>query len=160
MFPARRTPQKIGILSDTHGLLRPPVVTALHGVDLIVHAGDVGSPHVLQELRTIAPIVAVRGNTDLSVWAEDLPETAVAEVDGILMYILHDLHRLDLDPGATGFRIVVHGHSHQPSLQWRQEVLFLNPGSAGPRRFRLPVAIALLHIRGPLLCPEIVVLEA
>jgi putative phosphoesterase len=100
MFPARRTPQKIGILSDTHGLLRPPVVTALHGVDLIVHAGDVGSPHVLQELRTIAPIVAVRGNTDLSVWAEDLPETAVAEVDGILMYILHDLHRLDLDPGA------------------------------------------------------------
>jgi uncharacterized protein len=149
----------IGIISDTHGYLRQHALTALKEADLIIHAGDIGAPQILAELRVIAPVIAVRGNTDRSPWAQDLPETATTEVGGTLFYVVHDLGRLDLDPAAAGFQVVVHGHSHQPSIHQAGEVLYLNPGSAGPQRFRLPITLALLHFRAARFCPEIVELD-
>jgi uncharacterized protein len=122
----------IGLISDTHGLLRKEAVAALHGSELIVHAGDVGNQEILEELERIAPVVAVRGNVDGAAWAVVLPETAVAETDGALIYVLHDLNTLDLNPAASGFRIVISGHSHKPSKTERDGVLYINPGSAGP----------------------------
>jgi len=136
----------IGLISDTHGLLRPEAVAALGRSELIVHAGDVGKPEILQELERIAPVVAVRGNVDTAGWAAKLPETAVAETAGGLIYILHDLSALDLNPAASGFRIVVSGHSHKPGKTERDGVLYINPGSAGPRRFQLPVTVAKLNV--------------
>ena len=146
----------VGVVSDTHGLLRPELLRALRGVARIVHAGDVGSPEVLKELRAIAPVVAVRGNNDRGAWAEKLPASEVVEIGDRLLYVLHDLAELDLDPAAAGFHAVVSGHSHQPRVETRDGVLYLNPGSAGPRRFSLPIAFAKLHVGGKMLRTEVV----
>ena len=135
---------RIGVIADTHGLLRPQALAALQGSELIVHAGDVGRPEVLEGLRAVAPVVAVRGNVDRGAWAQELPATAVVELGGVGVYVLHDRQDLDLIPRAAGFGAVVYGHSHRPSLETVDGVLYLNPGSAGPRRFRLPVTVALL----------------
>jgi putative phosphoesterase len=137
---------RIGLISDTHGLLRPEAVRALAGSELIIHAGDVGAPGILEELRRIAPVVAVRGNVDRGEWAKALPETAVA-APGI--FVIHDVHDLQVDPAAAGYRAVVSGHSHRPSRTERGGVLYVNPGAAGPRRFRLPVTVATVDIGGP-----------
>ncbi len=146
----RRVTERVefGVISDTHGLLRPEAVKALEGVDMIIHAGDIGKPEILEALRAIAPVVAVRGNNDTGEWALTLPETEVVEVGRIALYVLHDVHALDLDPAAAGFDAVISGHSHQPAVARRHGVLFVNPGSAGPRRFKLPVSLARLSIRG------------
>jgi uncharacterized protein len=139
-------PTRIGLISDTHGLLRPQALDALRGSELILHAGDVGKPEILTALRDLAPVIAVRGNVDTADWARALPETAVAEAGGVRLYVLHDLHALDLNPAAAGFRVVVNGHSHQPGKFERDGVLYVNPGSAGPRRFQLPASVARLHL--------------
>jgi putative phosphoesterase len=137
----------VGLISDTHGLLRDEACRALEGSELIIHAGDVGKPEILETLRAIAPVVAVRGNIDQGPWADALPETAVAH-DGHAAYnILHNLHDLNLDPAAEGYHAVVSGHSHKPGHSWRSGVLYINPGSAGPRRFRLPITVARLDLR-------------
>jgi len=136
----------IGVISDTHGLLRPEAVKALAGVELIIHAGDIGNPQVLAALGQIAPVQAVRGNTDRGEWAADLPHTRVVEVGGVLLYVLHELFTLDLDPAAAGFAAVIYGHSHSPRLERKNGVMYLNPGSAGPRRFSLPVSLAFIRI--------------
>jgi putative phosphoesterase len=141
-----RNSKTIGVISDTHGLLRPQAMRALEGSDLIIHAGDVGDPEILERLKTIAPVFAVRGNVDTDAWALALPETELIETDTATIYVLHDVHGLDLDPVAAGFHIVVSGHSHKPARTERGGVLFLNPGSAGPRRFDLPVTIARVEI--------------
>jgi putative phosphoesterase len=141
-----RNPKFIGLISDTHGLLRPQVLRALHGSELIIHAGDVGDPEILAALKAIAPIFAVRGNVDTEPWALALPETAVVETESATIYVLHDVHALDLDPAAAGFQIIVSGHSHKPARTERGGVLYLNPGSAGPRRFDLPVTVARLDL--------------
>jgi len=139
---------RIGVISDTHGLVRPEAINALAGAETIIHAGDIGKPAVLEALQSIAPVVAVRGNNDTDEWARALPDTEVVEVGEVALYILHDVHALDLDPGAAGFRVVISGHSHRPSIATRHGVLYLNPGSAGPRRFKLPISLAWLHIQG------------
>jgi len=131
-----------GILSDTHGLLRDEALTALSGCDLILHAGDIGHPEILDRLRAIAPVHAIRGNVDKGDWAADIPPTAVIQAGPAVVYMLHDVNALDLDPAAAGFHMVVSGHSHQPSRSQRDGVIYLNPGSAGPRRFRLPISLA------------------
>jgi|SRR5215468_1603066 len=138
----------VGLISDTHGLLRPEALAALRGVDRVVHAGDIGDPDVLARLRAVAPLTAVRGNNDRGAWARALPETATVALGALRCYVLHDLKSLDLDPAAAGYRVVVAGHSHQPRIDERNDVLYINPGSAGPRRFRLPVAVALLELNG------------
>jgi putative phosphoesterase len=138
----------VGVISDTHGLLRPEAVEALKGSELIVHAGDIGGPDVIEALRAIAPVVAVRGNNDRGEWAEAFPVYDVVEVGALFVYVLHDLKELDLSPEAAGFRVVVSGHSHKPLAEERRGVLYLNPGSAGPRRFTLPVTIARLSVSG------------
>jgi putative phosphoesterase len=138
----------IGVISDTHGLLRPEALTALAGADLILHAGDIGAPEILSQLAALAPLVAVRGNNDRGPWATAIPERAEARLGGVRLYVLHDLHELDLDPAAAGYDAVVAGHSHRPACERRGEVLYFNPGSAGPRRFRLPVSIGRLYIEG------------
>jgi putative phosphoesterase len=137
----------IGLISDTHGLLRPEALTALQGSDLIIHAGDVGNPEILDQLRVVAPVVAVRGNIDKGPWASQLPVTAIAEARSALIYVLHDIEQLDLDPAAAEFNIVVSGHSHKPSRTERAGVMYLNPGSAGPRRFQLPITVARLNLQ-------------
>jgi putative phosphoesterase len=147
---------EFGVISDTHGLLRSEAVKALWGVDMIIHAGDIGKPEILEALRAIAPVVAVRGNNDTGDWALTLPETEVVEVGRIALYVLHDIHALDLDPAAAGFDAVISGHSHQPAVAKRHGVLFVNPGSAGPRRFKLPVSLARLSIRGETLDPQLI----
>lgn len=141
-----KTPKIIGLISDTHGLLRPEAVDALRGSELIVHAGDVGDPEILGGLRELAPVVAVRGNVDREDWAEELPATAVAQLADARIYVLHDVHDLDLNPAAAGFGAVVSGHSHKFGSSERAGVLYINPGSAGPRRFQLPVTVAWLDV--------------
>lgn len=136
----------IGVISDTHGLLRPEALDALGGVEAIVHAGDVGDPVILHALQRIAPVTAVRGNVDRGVLARDLPATALLDAHGLSIYVLHVLADLDLNPRAAGFRVVVSGHTHQPEIRESGGVLYLNPGSAGPRRFRLPVTLAMLDV--------------
>jgi len=136
----------VGLISDTHGLLRDEALRALDGCDLIVHAGDVGNPEILEALKALAPLVAVRGNIDKGAWASALPVTAVAQAGPVAIYVLHDVHELDLDPAAARFQVVVSGHSHQPARREQSGVLFLNPGSAGPRRFKLPVTVARLDL--------------
>jgi putative phosphoesterase len=145
---SRGTLTRIGVISDTHGLLRPQAIAALRGVDRILHAGDVGAADVLEQLERLAPVTAVRGNNDRGPWAQRLAHTEVVEIGAASVFLLHDLAELDLDPAAAGFAVVVSGHSHKPSVSRRDGVLFVNPGSAGPRRFKLPIALALLHIRG------------
>ena|SRR5687767_5322871 len=139
---------RVGLISDTHGLLRPEATEFLRGSDFIIHGGDIGDPGVLRELNAIAPVTAVRGNNDKGAWAEAIPETAVLQVGEIFVYVLHNLAELDLDPATAGFQVVVSGHSHRPSVQRRDGVLYVNPGSAGPRRFKLPISAAELEIRG------------
>jgi putative phosphoesterase len=149
----------VGVISDTHGLLRPEALAALAGVERIVHAGDIGAPDVLEALGRIAPVTAVRGNNDRERWAADIPETDVLEIGDVSLYVLHDLHELDLDPRAAGFAAVIAGHSHQPRMEERDGVLYLNPGSAGPRRFKLPISLARLTVAGPRLQAKLVTLE-
>jgi putative phosphoesterase len=146
----------VAVISDTHSLLRPEAVAALQGVDLILHAGDIGNPDVLEGLRGIAPVVAVRGNNDKGEWAEELPQWEVAEIGVVTVYMIHDLKEIDLSPAAAGFQVVVSGHSHQPSIEERKGVLYLNPGSAGPRRFSLPISLARLRISGAAIEAELV----
>ena len=140
------SPTQIDLISDTHGLLRPQAIEALRGSEMILHAGDVGKPEILTALREIAPVVAVRGNVDKSDWAHSLPEAAVAKAGKVLLYVLHDVHTLDLNPAAAGFHVVVSGHSHKPGKFERDGVLYINPGSAGPRRFQLPITVARLNL--------------
>ncbi|GBC59765.1 phosphodiesterase [Desulfonema ishimotonii] len=149
----------IGVISDTHGLLRPGAYEILKGADLIAHAGDVGGAEILRELEKIAPVVAVRGNTDGGNWAGGLPEEEVFEVGETLMYIRHDLHRMQIDPAGAKFDVVITGHTHQPAVQQKDRVLFLNPGSAGPRRFDYPVSVAILRVSGLSVSPEIIKLS-
>jgi putative phosphoesterase len=151
-----RTRTIVGVISDTHGLLRPQALTTLDGADLIIHAGDVGDPQILSQLRAIAPTRAVRGNIDTGAWAAVLPMTDVVEMGAVHLYVLHDLAALDLDPKAAGFAAVISGHTHRPAADVRNGVLYLNPGSAGPRRFKLPIAIARLEIVGDRVSPEII----
>jgi uncharacterized protein len=151
--------QHIGVISDTHGLLRPQAVAALRGSPVIIHAGDVGRPEILDELRRVAPVYAVRGNVDHGAWAMKLPETEIVQVEDRLLYVLHDLNALDLDPQTAGFRAVIAGHSHQPKIETRDGVLYFNPGSAGPRRFELPVSVGRLILSGGKLRAEIIHLE-
>jgi len=148
----------IGVISDTHGLLRAEAIAALRGCDLIVHAGDVGSPDVLDRLGELAPVRAVRGNIDTQSWARRLPETEVVEAGALLLWVLHDIAALDLDP-AAGFAAVIFGHSHKPSIEMRSGALYFNPGSAGPRRFKLPVTVGRLRVAAGSIRPEIVELD-
>jgi uncharacterized protein len=134
----------IGVISDTHGLLRPEAVEALRGSDYIIHAGDIGGPDILSKLAQLAPVTAVRGNVDREKWARKIPETNVLEIGGVFIYVLHDLQSLDLKPEAAGFSAVISGHSHVPGKEIRNGVLYFNPGSAGPRRFKLPVSVGRL----------------
>jgi len=138
----------VGVISDTHGVLRNEAVDALRGVDLIVHAGDVGEPEVLEQLRAVAPVMAVRGNNDHGAWATVLPRTLMVLLGGALIYVIHNRAELDLPVEEEGIAVVISGHSHQPSMERAGEVVYLNPGSAGPRRFSLPVGVARLAIRG------------
>jgi putative phosphoesterase len=149
----------VGVISDTHGLLRPQALAALRGSDLIIHAGDVGNREVITTLSGIAPTFAVRGNIDTGAWAAELPMTKLVDVGERLFFVLHEISQLDLDPATAGFAAVVFGHSHQPWIETRDGVLFLNPGSAGPRRFKLPIAVARVAVSGGQLRPEIVELE-
>jgi putative phosphoesterase len=151
---------RVGVISDTHGLLRPEAVRALDGVQVIVHAGDVGRAAILEELERIAPVRAVRGNVDHGPWADALPLTEVVEVESAYLYVLHDLGQLDLDPKAAGFQAVISGHSHVPLAETRTGVLFLNPGSAGPRRFRLPISLAIVTVDGGGLAHQMIELAA
>jgi putative phosphoesterase len=137
----------VGVIADTHGLVRPEALAALARSDLIIHAGDVGSAHVLDALAEIAPVTAVRGNVDRAAWAREIPETTAVAVGKAWLYVLHDIKELDLDP-AGSFAAVIAGHSHQPRMDERDGVLYFNPGSAGPRRFRLPVSVGRLTIAG------------
>jgi putative phosphoesterase len=149
----------IGVISDTHGLLRPEAVEALRDSELIVHAGDVGDPEILERLRDIAPTMAVRGNVDTQPWARALPLTEVVQAGHLHLYVLHDLGTLDLDPKAAGFAAVISGHSHKPVAETRDGVLYLNPGSAGRRRFSLPICLARLRLTGDHLDYEFINLD-
>jgi putative phosphoesterase len=146
----------LGLISDTHGLLRPEAVDALCGVDQILHAGDVGAPEILNRLETIAPVTAVRGNVDGGAWARKLPLSEVVEVDGMSIYMLHILEKLDLKPEAAGFSAVIYGHSHVPKIEKKNDVLYFNPGSAGPRRFKLPITVGKLIVDAKKLHAEII----
>ncbi len=139
---------RVGVISDTHGLLRPEAIACLDGSDHIIHGGDIGDPAILQRLSAIAPVTAVRGNNDQAPWAMDVPETVTFRLGAIDCHALHDLSLLDIDPSAAGIRVVVCGHSHRPRIEWRDGVLYLNPGSAGPRRFTLPICLAELTVVG------------
>jgi len=150
---------RIGLISDTHGLLRPEALAALAGSDHIVHAGDIGDPAILAALARIAPLSAVRGNNDRGEWAVAVPDTDTVLIGGITVHVLHDLAELSIDAAAAGVQVVVSGHSHQPRMQWRDGVLFINPGSAGPRRFKLPVSIGRLLVHGTVVEGELISLE-
>jgi uncharacterized protein len=139
---------RIGVISDTHNLLRPEAVAYLRGSDHVIHAGDVCDPSVLDQLREIAPLTVVRGNNDRGAWAESIPETEFAEICGVCFYVVHDIAGMGIDPGSVGVRVVISGHSHQPAILERDSVIFLNPGSAGPRRFKLPVSAGQVVIGG------------
>jgi len=149
----------LGVISDTHGLLRPEAVKALRGSDRILHAGDIGAPEILEALAKIAPVTAVRGNVDTEPWTRALPQTEVVEVSGVSIYMLHDLGKLDLKPEAAGFHVVVYGHSHHPKIEEKSGVLYFNPGSAGPRRFSLPVSVGRLTIAAGKVRAELVELK-
>jgi len=137
---------RIGLISDTHGLLRPEAVQALTGVEQIIHAGDVGAAAIIEHLRALAPVHAVRGNNDRGAWAAELPLQLALQWAGVRIHVLHDVKELDMDPAAAGFRAVVAGHSHKPGVLERDGVLFVNPGSAGPRRFKLPITVGFLIV--------------
>jgi uncharacterized protein len=136
----------IGVISDTHGLLRPEAVELLRGSEHIIHAGDIGAPEIIPELRKIAPVTAIRGNVDTQTWARGFAETEVVELGGLHIYVIHDANALDLNPKAAGFAAVISGHSHQPKQEIKNGVLYFNPGSAGPRRFKLPISVGRMEI--------------
>jgi len=150
---------RVGLISDTHGLLRPEAVMSLRGCRLIIHGGDIGGPEILDELASLAPITAVRGNNDAGAWAQRLKETELIRVGGVLLYVIHNLAEIDVDPRARGIHVVVSGHSHKPLIEERQGVLFVNPGSAGRRRFKLPIAVGELLIEGDIVSARIVNIE-
>jgi putative phosphoesterase len=150
---------RVGLISDTHGLLRPEALAFLRGSDFIVHAGDIGDAQVLEGLRRLAPLTAVRGNNDKGAWARSIAETDVLQVGDVSIYVLHDLSELDLDPIAAGFQVVVSGHSHNPRIEDREGVLYVNPGSSGPRRFKLPIALGELQVVGASVKARIVELD-
>jgi putative phosphoesterase len=150
----------VGVVSDTHGLLRPEVLDALAGCDHILHAGDVGDAEILRQLKNLAPVFAVRGNTDRRGPTSELPLTQVIELGGLHLYMLHEINKLDLKPAAAGFAAVIYGHSHSPAAETRGKVLYFNPGSCGPRRFSLPVSLGLLRIRAGKLEAELVTLNS
>lgn len=149
---------RVGLISDTHGLLRREALEFLRGCDHIVHAGDVHKPSVLEDLARIAPLIAVRGNNDKGNWADALPETALMRLGGKLIYAIHDISRIDIDPRAAQVDVIVYGHSHKPSIEEREGVLYINPGSAGPRRFKLPISVGELSIDG-VLTPRVIELD-
>jgi putative phosphoesterase len=142
-----RARQLVGVISDTHGLLRPEAIRALAGVDLIIHAGDIGKPEVLTELKKIAPVAAIKGNNDTGDWARSLPEVRSLKVGQYRFYVIHNVKELEFDPASRNFRVVISGHSHKPSVVEKDGVLFVNPGSPGPRRFKLPVTLAKLSVK-------------
>jgi putative phosphoesterase len=146
---------KVGVISDTHGLLRPEAVELLRGSDSIIHAGDIGSPEIIPALEKIAPVTAIRGNVDTQPWSRKFAETEVVEVEGLHIYVIHDVNALDLNPRAAGFAAVISGHSHQPKQEMKDGVLYFNPGSAGPRRFKLPISVGRLVIAGEKMSAEI-----
>jgi putative phosphoesterase len=146
---------RIGIISDTHGLLRPEAIKRLAGADYIIHAGDIGAPEVIEGLRRIAPTTAIRGNIDAGEWAKDYPDTELVIIGGRALYALHNLNEIKLDPAASGFDVVISGHSHRPKIETKNGVLYVNPGSAGPRRFKLPIAVATLEFSDLALLPQI-----
>ncbi len=153
--------KRIGIISDTHGLLRGPVKSRLRDCDTIIHAGDIGSQSVLMELRQMAPlVVAVRGNLDAGQWAKELKEQERLEIEGRVIYVVHNIRTLTFDPRSAGIDVVIHGHSHKPAIERKDGVLYLNPGSAGPERFHLPVSMALFHIRPGQTLPELIGIPA
>jgi uncharacterized protein len=150
------TPVTLGVISDTHGLLRPQAIEALQGSVRILHAGDVGAPAIIEALAKTAPVTAIRGNVDTAPWARTLPKTEIIEINAVSIYMLHDLSQLDIKPEAAGFRVVVFGHSHHPKIEEKNGVLYFNPGSAGPRRFNLPVSLGKLTIRAGIIRAELV----
>ena len=151
-----RTEFTVGVISDTHGLLRPEAVAALMGTDHIIHAGDIGNADILRQLSAIAPITAVRGNNDKGAWTSRIPEADVIQVGAAIIYVIHDVHALDFDPAASGFHAVVAGHSHHPGIELHEGVQFFNPGSAGPRRFKLPISIGHLTISETSITPRLI----
>jgi len=150
---------RIGLISDTHGLLRPEALAFLEGSDFIVHGGDIGNAGILEALAAIAPLTVVRGNNDREAWADRIAETELAKFGDVGVYAIHDLARLDIDPRAAGVRVVVSGHSHKPKVEEREGVLYVNPGSAGPRRFRLPISVAELIVDGAAVTARVVLLD-
>jgi uncharacterized protein len=150
-----RTSRLIGVIADTHGLVRPEVLHVLAGVEHIVHAGDIGAPAVIAALRKLAPVTPVRGNNDEAAWADAIGATAALDIEGRRLFVIHDLKQLTCDPSREGIDAVISGHSHKACIEWRNGVLFLNPGSAGPRRFKLPVTVALLRLSADRLDAEI-----
>ena len=148
MRASPRNKLRVGLLSDTHGLLRPEARAFLVGCDYIVHGGDIGSAEILSTLATLAPVIAVRGNNDRESWADALPETELIRVGGLFLYVIHDLAQLDMEPQAAGVRVIVSGHSHQPRAEQREGILYINPGSCGPRRFKLPISVGELLVEG------------
>ncbi len=148
----------VGVISDTHGLLRPEAIELLRGSQHIIHAGDIGAPEIIPALEEIAPATAIRGNIDVQSWAQRFPETEVVEPGGLHIYVIHDVNALDLNPKAAGFAAVLSGHSHRPKQETKDGVLYFNPGSAGPRRFRLPVNVGRLEIRACKASGEILIL--
>ena len=149
----------IGVISDTHGLLRPEAIELLRGSEHIIHAGDIGSAEIVPELKKIAPVTAIRGNVDTASWARPLPETEVVELAGVHIYVIHDVNALDLNPKAAGFAAVISGHSHKPKQEVKSGVLYFNPGSAGPRRFKLPMTVGRLAVVDGTLTAEILEIE-
>jgi len=150
---------RIGLISDTHGLLRPEAVSFLKGSDFIVHGGDIGNAGILEALAAIAPLTIVRGNNDREPWADAIAETELVKFGGVHLYAIHDLAQLDIDPSAAGVRVVISGHSHKPKVEERDGVLYVNPGSAGPRRFKLPISIAELVVDGASVTARVVSID-
>lgn len=150
---------RLGVISDTHGLLRPEAAAFLRGCDRILHGGDIGTAAVLERLSAIAPVTAVRGNNDEGDWAQAIPETALIDFSGIHVFAIHDLSAVDIDLSAAGIQVVVSGHSHKPLIEHRDGVFFVNPGSAGPRRFKLPISVGEISVAGGVISPRIVTLE-
>jgi uncharacterized protein len=152
----KRKHQRIGLIADTHGLLRPEALAALADSDLLIHAGDIGKPEVVAALKKIAPLVAIKGNNDTDSWARRLPETKKITLGALKLYVIHNVKELSFDPAGRGFRVVISGHSHKPVIQTKDNVLFVNPGSAGPRRFKLPICVGKLLVQGETVDAEII----
>jgi len=151
--------KRIGLISDTHGLLRESALQALQKSDIIIHAGDIDTPEIIEKLKTIAPVFPVRGNMDRIPRRDGLPEYEIVEAGDVLIYVIHDLFKMDIDPAAAGFDVVVSGHSHRPDIKYIEDVLYINPGSAGPRRFTLPVTVGMLEIDGDKITPKIIEID-